>query len=97
MTSEPSSFGAALLASIHPGASPLQIAHDPDGMLLDEDALARLGDRGFAVLRWRDEVTFRFEYETRFRSVWDRGEQAYEAAVQCTMTAKRPRTCLGTC
>ena len=81
MTSEPSSFGAALLASIHPGASPLQIAHDPDGMLLDEDALARLGDRGFAVLRWRDEVTFRFEYETRFRSVWDRGEQAYEAAV----------------
>ena len=81
MTSEPSSFGAALLASIHPDTSPLQIAHDPDGMLLDEDALARLGDRGFAVLRWRDEVTFRFEYETRFRSVWDRGEQASEAAV----------------
>ena len=81
MTSEPSSFGAALLASIHTGASPLQIAHDPDGMLLDEDALARLGERGFAVLRWRDEVTFRFEYETRFRSVWDRGEQASEAAV----------------
>ncbi len=81
MTSEPSSFEAALLASIHPGASPLQIAHDPDGMLLDEDALARLVDRGYAVLRWRDEVTFRFEYETRFRSVWDRGEQANEAAV----------------
>lgn len=81
MTSEPSSFGTALLASMHPGASPLQIAHDPDDMLLDEDALARLSDRGFAVLRWRDEVTFRFEYETRFRSVWDRGEQAKEAAV----------------
>ena len=82
MTSEPSSFGAALLASIHTGASPLQIAHDPDGMLLDEDALARLGERGFAVLRWRDEVTFRFEYETRFRSVWDRGEQARCGALQ---------------
>ncbi len=81
MTSEPSSFGAALLAAVHPGASPLQIVHDPDGMLLDEDALARLGDRGFAVLRWRDEVTFRFEYETRFRSVWDRGERLSGAAV----------------
>ena len=67
MTFEPTSFGTALLASIHSGASPLQIAHDPDRLLLDEVALARLGERGFAVLRWRDEVTFRFEYETRFR------------------------------
>ncbi len=81
MTSEPSAFSTALLASIHLGASPLQIAHDPDGMLLEEDALARLGERGFAVLQWRDEVTFRFEYETRFRSVWDQGGQSAEAAV----------------
>lgn len=49
MASDSSSFTAALLASVHPGASPLQIAHDPDGMLLDEVALATLSDRGFAV------------------------------------------------
>ncbi len=76
-----SSFSAAVLASIQEDAARLQIAHDPDGMLLDEVALAMLGQRGFAVLRWRDEVAFRLEYETRFRSAWDRGEQASESAV----------------
>lgn len=81
MTTAASSFATALLASVHADASRVQIAHDPDGMLLDEVALATLSDRGFAVLRWRDEVTFRLEYETRFRSVWDRGEQSAEAAV----------------
>ena len=48
----PPSFTAALLASVHPEAAPLQIAHDPDGMLLDEIALAILSERGFAVLPW---------------------------------------------
>ena len=68
-----STFIAALLASVHPDAAPLQIAHDPDGMLLDEVAVAALNERGFAVLRWQDEVSFRLEYEPRFRSVWDDG------------------------
>ena len=81
MSSGSSSFTNALLASIHPDAAPLQIAHDPDCALLDEDALAKLNDRGFAVLRWRDEVTFRLEYEARFRSVWDREEKPTEQAV----------------
>ena len=90
MSSEPTSFGAALLASIHPVTSPLQIAHDPDGMLLDEIALATLTDRGFAVLAWQDEVSFRLEYETRFRSAWDGGRSPPEAAVLIHFAGESP-------
>jgi hypothetical protein len=50
------------------------IAADPDDVLLDEQVLSTLRGRGFAVLPFEDSVTFRAEYETRYRAAWDRGE-----------------------
>lgn len=90
MATEPSTFTAALLQSVTPDAALLQIAHDPDGMLLDEIALATLNARGFAVLPWHDEVSFRLEYETRFRSIWDDGGTAAEAAVLIHFAGESP-------
>lgn len=90
MSSGVSTFIAALLASVQPDAAPLQVAHDPDGMLLDEVAVAALNERGFAVLRWQDEVSFRLEYEPRFRSVWDDGAKAAEAAVLIHYSGESP-------
>ena len=90
MTSPTSPLAVALLASVYPGAAPLQIAHDPDGMLLDEIALATLAARGFAVLPWQDEVTFRLEYETRFRGAWDDGRSPTEAAVLIHFAGESP-------
>lgn len=52
----------------------LWIAADPDGVLLDEQVLAGLRDRGFEVLRYEDSMAFRAEYESRYRAPWDRGE-----------------------
>ncbi len=50
------------------------VAADPDDVLLDEQILAVLRERGFEVLRFEDSVAFRAEYEERYREAWDRGE-----------------------
>jgi len=54
--------------------SRLWIAADPDDVLLDEQILAVLRERGFEVLPFEDSVAFRAEYEERYREAWDRGD-----------------------
>lgn len=49
------------------------IASDPDNLLLDENILRVLRDRGFEVLPFEDSIAFRVEYEERYRVAWDRG------------------------
>ena len=56
--------------------SRLWIVADPDDVLLDEQVLSGLRERGFDVLPFADSVAFRAEYEDRYRSAWDRGEAA---------------------
>lgn len=56
--------------------SRLWISADPDDVLLDEQVLSGLRERGFDVLPFEDSVAFRAEYEDRYRSAWDRGEAA---------------------
>jgi hypothetical protein len=56
--------------------SRLWIAADPDDVLLDEQVLSGLRERGFEVLPFEDSVAFRAEYEDRYRSAWDRGVAA---------------------
>lgn len=53
--------------------SRLWIAADPDDVLLDEQVLSGLRERGFEVLPFEDSVAFRAEYEDQYRSAWDRG------------------------
>ena len=52
------------------------IACDPDSVLLDAHALQALRERGFELLSFEDSIAFRAEYEDRFRSAWDKREQA---------------------
>ena len=56
--------------------SRLWIAADPDDVLLDEQVLSGLRERGFELMPFEDSVAFRAEYEDRYRSAWDRGEDA---------------------
>lgn len=53
----------------------LWVAADPDGVLLDEQILSLLRERGFEVLPFDDSVAFRAEYEERYRDAWDHNEQ----------------------
>ncbi|WP_298842924.1 BREX-3 system phosphatase PglZ [uncultured Roseobacter sp.] len=57
------------------------IALDPDGLLLDETILLGLRERDFEVLPFEDSVSFRTEYEERYRSAWDAGEKGSAKAL----------------
>ena len=65
-----------ILKEFTPKIAPLTLVADPDGLLLEETLLETIRERGFEILPFDDSVAFRFAYESRFRSRWDRGEAA---------------------
>ena len=52
----------------------LTLAADPDGLLLEEETLKGIAERGFDLIPYEDPVAFRFAFETRYRSRWDGNE-----------------------
>ena len=65
-----------ILKEFTPRIAPLTLVADPDGLLLEETLLEAIRERGFEILPFDDSVAFRFAFESRFRSRWDRGESA---------------------
>ena len=65
-----------ILKEFTPKISRLTLVADPDGLLLEETLLEAIRKRGFEILQFDDSVAFRYAYESRFRSRWDRGETA---------------------
>jgi len=72
----------------------LWIVTDPDNVLLDEQVLAGLRERGFDVLLFEDSIAFRAEYEDRYRAAWEAGEPNAPSAlviqVRDSSTAELP-------
>ncbi len=58
-----------------PDVARLTLVADPDGLLLDTQVLAGIRTRGFELLSFEDPVAFRYEYESRFRVLWDDGKR----------------------
>ena len=65
-----------ILKTLTPGVARLTLAADPDGLLLEVTLFDAIRERGFELVTFEDPVVFRFDYESRFRSRWDRGEGA---------------------
>lgn len=65
------SWSERILQAFPEDISPFWIARDPDNLLLDEQILHVLRDRGFEVLPFDDPIAFRVEYEERYRAAWD--------------------------
>jgi hypothetical protein len=63
-----------ILREFQPEVARLTLAADPDGLLLEEGVLRRLEERGFELIPFEDPIAFRYAYEARYRSRWDRGE-----------------------
>ena len=70
-----------ILKEFTPKIAPLTLVADPDGLLLEETLLEAVRERGFEVLPFDDSVAFRFAYESRFRSRWDRAKTAHLVVV----------------
>ena len=65
-----------ILGEFTPGVERLTVVADPDGLLAEEAILGALQARGFEVVSFEDRIAFRFFYESRYRSHWDRGDLA---------------------
>ncbi len=63
-----------ILNDFAPQVARLTLVADPDGLLLEEGVLHAIREKGFDLIPFEDNVAFRFAYETKYRSLWDRGE-----------------------
>ena len=62
-----------ILKEFTPKVARLTLAADPDGLLVEETLLSAIRERGFELVTLENRADFRFVYESRFRSRWDRG------------------------
>lgn len=70
-----------ILEEFTPHVSRLTLVADPDGLLLEERVLESIRQQGFELIPFEDHVAFRYAYESRFRSRWDRGGQTGSSVV----------------
>ena len=70
-----SSWRDQILREFTPKVARLTLVADPDGLLLEEGVLEGIRERGFELIPFEDHVAFRYAYETKFRSRWDKGKQ----------------------
>src|SRR5574337_297118 len=69
-----SSWRDQILKEFTPKVARLTLVADPDGLLLEEGILEGVRKRGFELIPFEDHIAFRYAYESKFRSRWDRGE-----------------------
>ena len=63
-----------ILQEFTPKLTRLTLVADPDGLLLEEGVFEGIRERGFELIPFEDHMAFRYAYESKFRSRWDRGE-----------------------
>jgi len=68
-----SSWRDAILNDFVPNVSKLTLVADPDCLLTEEKLAFELRRRGFDLIEFNDPVEFRYAYESKYRSIWDRG------------------------
>ena len=69
-----SSWRNTILKNFVPNVAKLTLAADPDCLLTEEKLAMELRDRGFDLIEFNDPIEFRYAYESKYRSIWDRGE-----------------------
>ena len=69
-----SSWRDAILNDFVPKASKLTLVSDPDSLLTEEKLALELLGRGFDLIEFNDPVEFRYACESKYRSLWDRGD-----------------------
>ena len=70
-----------ILREFTPDVARLTLVADPDCLLLEEGVLAEIRERGIELIPFEDHIAFRYAYESRFRSRWDRSERTGSAVV----------------
>lgn len=69
------SWRDAILIRFTPQVSKLTIVFDPDCILQEEILVKLIKRRGFEIIEYEDSISFRFAYESSYRSQWDIGKE----------------------
>ena len=86
------SWRSRILREFTPKVARLTLVADPDSLLLEEDVLAGIRERGFELIPFEDHVAFRYAYESKFRSRWDNEVRSAACGVRKTDIGNAPRT-----
>lgn len=62
-----------LLKPFVPGIARKTVVADPDELFRDDKIFREISNRGFTLIYFEDSISFRFTYESEFRSAWDSG------------------------
>jgi len=62
-----------ILREFTPGLSDLTMVVDPDALLLEDGIREEIVKQGFEIITYDDPIEFRFQYESKFRRLWDHG------------------------
>lgn len=65
-----------ILNEFTPQVARLTIVADPDELLLEEEIARSIRARGFDLLPFEDHVSFRYAYESQYRSNWGKQEMS---------------------
>ena len=63
-----------ILKEFIPNISKLTLVADPDSLLTEEKLFVKLRQTGFDLIEFDDPIKFRYAYESKYRSIWDKGE-----------------------
>jgi len=63
-----------ILKEFVPDVAKLTLVSDPDCLLSEEKLAIGLRERGFDIIEFSDPIEFRYAYESKYRSIWDRGD-----------------------
>lgn len=69
------SWRDSILQEFATDASKLTIVSDPDSLLTEENLAIAIKKQGFDIIEFTDAIEFRYAYESRYRSLWDKGMQ----------------------
>jgi len=78
-----------ILKEFTPGVQPITVVADPDGLLREPSLNQALAEMGFESIVFEESISFRFAYESRFRSRLDAGE-SLDLVILCGEAAVSP-------
>lgn len=68
------SWRNTILKDFVPNVAKLTLVSDPDCLMTEEKLALQLRERGFDLIEFDGPIEFRYAYESKYRSIWDRGE-----------------------
>ena len=86
-----SSWRDQILKEFTPKVARLTLVADPDGLLLEEGILEGIRERGFELIPFEDHIAFRYAYESKFRSQWDKEARSAASETRKDNSLNAPR------